>query len=610
MINPKVQVLANLLRDRKKNGDPKFVLLLGAGASMSSGVKKTPEIMQELLAAYALDIDPQLALGERFDRLWQRTPPAQQEKWLGQYLNVEPSEGYEKLARLIAEDYFDVILTLNFDDLVEKSLDRINCKHSVLTQGETVAERMETLVHAADPRVKLLKLHGNLKGAEQFKFASEELLHYPAPVANLVKSLTSRDVIICGYSFQDFGLQQAFALSGGYVFCVEPREVNQTLRGIMRKRGSGDFHVPCKFDDFFDQLHRELLAPPPPPPGARARPVANPFKFLESHNESERAVLYERDEAIDKFMKALAIQPPLQLIVLAGPPKAGKTSLIKAGIVPALNGDLYRHHYLRCRATGAEPLHPDLGDTGIITDPAHIRELVQNAAADAGHHRAVLFVDRFEQLTAQFKFDTDRGREALDKFLDEHVFSACAPNVTLVLVVADQGGGLGAALSSAAVDRDVPARLVQVRAFDRDQIVSIITSLAKTAGIDLAPAIIDDLANRYEENRNRKAEDHFTLAHIHAVCHLLVRSPTLDLKTLQAFDNLGLLHKAINVCNVVSWADDFAWPNADVLRNLFKVPLRESKEKIAEYIMANYDEFLPRPNPKMPKALAGVPDAR
>jgi NAD-dependent SIR2 family protein deacetylase len=58
-----IQTLANIL-DLKK-ADRKCVLMLGAGASLSSGVKPTATIMEELVAKYYGDgPDP---VRDRFD---------------------------------------------------------------------------------------------------------------------------------------------------------------------------------------------------------------------------------------------------------------------------------------------------------------------------------------------------------------------------------------------------------------------------------------------------------------------------------------------------------------------------------------------------------------
>jgi hypothetical protein len=62
-----------------------------------------------------------------------------------------------------------------------------------------------------------------------------------------------------------------------------------------------------------------------------------------------------------------------------------------------------------------------------------------------------------------------------------------------------------------------------------------------------------------------------------------------------AFDqSLDALHQAINVVEFMSFAEDRDYPISAWFRNMLKVPLRESKEKIAEFIKAHYEELQPR----------------
>ena len=136
------------MRLKKRQGD-KFVLMLGAGASMSSGVKSTPKLMEELLAQYGTDLNGTDRLEDRFDKLWGRTSDRDRRALLQPYLDHEPSVGYTKLAALIEAGYFDLALTFNFDDLVEKALAGIGFSDfKRVIRGETIEDEMQKLVDA------------------------------------------------------------------------------------------------------------------------------------------------------------------------------------------------------------------------------------------------------------------------------------------------------------------------------------------------------------------------------------------------------------------------------------------------------------------------------
>ena len=94
-----------------------------------------------------------------------------------------------------------------------------------------------------------------------------------------------------------------------------------------------------------------------------------------------------------------------------------------------------------------------------------------------------------------------------------------------------------------------------------------------------------------------------------AVCHILAATRTLDYESYRrAFDNnLNALHQAINVCDIIGFVEDLSWPNDVWFRNMIKVALRESKERIAEFIKVHYEELVPPTRAPVPRPSWSVP---
>ncbi len=90
-MNGKIQALANLIRDKKQQTGRKPVLLLGAGASLSSGVKPTKEIMEGLLDKYGQGLTGG-SLRDRFDQLWARSNENERDMFLRPYLELKPCQ--------------------------------------------------------------------------------------------------------------------------------------------------------------------------------------------------------------------------------------------------------------------------------------------------------------------------------------------------------------------------------------------------------------------------------------------------------------------------------------------------------------------------------------
>ena len=141
----RIKSLAQLMRDKKKSGET-FVLMLGAGASLSSGVKPTPVIMQEIVGKYGKDLQAP-AIEERFDALWRRSGPNDRRLFLAPYFDCQPSKGYDGLAQLIKLGYFERILTFNFDNLLENALQAAGfTQFKSMIRGETKDEAFAKLI--------------------------------------------------------------------------------------------------------------------------------------------------------------------------------------------------------------------------------------------------------------------------------------------------------------------------------------------------------------------------------------------------------------------------------------------------------------------------------
>jgi hypothetical protein len=135
--------------------------------------------------------------------------------YLKDYLNRTPSPGYGLLVQLIREGYSDLVVTFNYDNLVEKALNAAGLRqpddYRVIIRGDFKDDRVVSMTEDPDPPIKLLKLHGSLMSGNTFLFTPEEMSEYPEPIAGLVRRLTARNIIVCGYAFNDLCVIRAFS---------------------------------------------------------------------------------------------------------------------------------------------------------------------------------------------------------------------------------------------------------------------------------------------------------------------------------------------------------------------------------------------------------------
>jgi hypothetical protein len=416
----------------------------------------------------------------------------------------------------------------------------------------------------------------------------------------LLRNTTSRDIVVCGYSFNDMCVIRAFADQGGTIVCVNPGGVPRNLAGFLRGRRSEDQEIRGGFDEFFTMLHRELLQPAVP----EERPPANPFKFLESY-DSDDGTFAGRNGEIDDFFNYLdwPLRPP-RVVVITGPGRAGKTSLVRAGLMPRLQPEKHHGIYLRCQADICTSVPSGLAALGEVPTGLLLPDALTQLAAKHEGRRVLLFLDQFERVANTSDRLTREGAQKLSHSMAPLLTSPATENITLILVVTDEAT-LGATLIQECSRSQIPAAMLVCQAFSRADIITIMQSIADNAGFEFEPRIIQDLAETFEKTRNNPSpETRFTLAHVHAICHLLARTKRVTYVTYKTmFDggNLEALHDAINVCEFASFVEDRSWPSSAWLRNMLKVPLQESKERIARYIKSHYEDIVPpdtRPAPR------------
>jgi hypothetical protein len=196
------------------------------------------------------------------------------------------------------------------------------------------------------PRIKILKMHGSLTGGGSFLFSEKEMASYPDIIARTFGQFTKGPVIECGYSFQDLCVLRAFSINGEPIYCVDLNAVPNGLRGFLVNRRSEDLPIlgpDGAFDEFFRQLYEGLTFRP----GDDDEPRSNPFKYLESYDIADSATFWGRDREIED-LRAKVIRRAKPVICVIGPPKCGKTSLVRAGLVGKLDPNRYLPVYLRC----------------------------------------------------------------------------------------------------------------------------------------------------------------------------------------------------------------------------------------------------------------------
>lgn len=273
------RTFAELVRDlrlRRIHGERPPVLLLGAGASTDAGIGA----MKELYAFFGVkDFDA-------FSQFIGPTTPAERYRYLAEFLqDREPARvtpGYQALATLCAQNYFDLVLTTNMDPLLDDALTAATPplwrRDSLLIiNGVIRPDRLGQLLASQTPRVKIVKLHGDL--FQPFMaWTVEEMDTFLNEIAPALQpALANRDVLVVGHSLRDQRIRDLAQTTGGALWFTHPVKVPDHLAGSATLRAV--VAPEMAFEQLFPALVHALLldspvlpaAPPPLLVSARRR---------------------------------------------------------------------------------------------------------------------------------------------------------------------------------------------------------------------------------------------------------------------------------------------------------------------------------------------------
>lgn len=153
-----------------------------------------------------------------------------------------PSEGALTLAQLIKDGYFSIILTTNFDNLIEKSLQDVGVSTDdyqvLINEPGNPLKELNRLISYEKPRIKIVKLHGDIY-SRKYAITNEETIEFDTPLRQQLEELFRlNDLILIGIKFADLDLLKAMPNEGGSIWYVSPSEPESYIESMMRVRGS------------------------------------------------------------------------------------------------------------------------------------------------------------------------------------------------------------------------------------------------------------------------------------------------------------------------------------------------------------------------------------
>lgn len=204
-----------------RNNPKRYALVLGSGVSTEAGIPTGGTVVSNLAQRVAAsegtsidDTDPTDWYEETYDEpatyenlieglaktqterrslLEGFFEPTEEEAEQGE---KTPTEAHESIAWLVDNDYINVILTTNFDQLLEQAL-RDQGVNPVVISGKETAQGAEPLQHQ---EAVVVKVNGDYKQTN-VKNLSSELDSYSEPIQRIIDRVFQEyGLIVCGWS--------------------------------------------------------------------------------------------------------------------------------------------------------------------------------------------------------------------------------------------------------------------------------------------------------------------------------------------------------------------------------------------------------------------------
>lgn len=256
-----IRYIKNVTPNRDRKLTPNFSILLGSGASVSSGVRSGETLVKEWKKE-VLNSMPGISIGDDLEKCWNENTPEwydasnsysslfehqydlQRQRRIfveNEVSEKDPSIGYAYLVRLISSNYFNTVFTTNFDDLLNEAFYRFStirpmvCAHDSSISGVTVTSE----------RPKIIKLHGDYL-FDNIKTTMRETESLETNMRMKFKEF-ARDfgLIVVGYSGQDrsimdilsYLLDQESYFKNGIYWCVRKgtTEISTELKKLLWK---------------------------------------------------------------------------------------------------------------------------------------------------------------------------------------------------------------------------------------------------------------------------------------------------------------------------------------------------------------------------------------
>jgi hypothetical protein len=246
-------------------------------------------------------------------------------------------------------------------------------------------------------------------------------------------------------------------------------------------------------------------------------PDYNPFPGLRPFEDRNEQLFFGRELQVDQLLSRLESN---RFLAIVGTSASGKSSLVRAGLLPALHGgamaDAGSHWKIAIMRPGSDPIanlataleeSSALDATGsdratrrgmaravLDSGALGLVELIQQARLDKGDN-VLIFVDQFEEL---FRFKKSHNLESADHaalFVRLLLEAASHPSSSIYVLLTMRSDFLGDCAQFHGLPERINEGLFLVPRLSRDQLRDAIEGPIGVAGAEITPRLVNRLLN-------------------------------------------------------------------------------------------------------------------
>jgi hypothetical protein len=401
---------------RENNG----AIFVGAGLSIGAGLPGWGDLMQRLSSelddcpanASYLDLAQYYVIQFGKNRLISRLREELET------VDIQPTVLHNALVQLKISPVF----TTNYDNLLEKALQAAGIKFNPVVTSSDAS-------FWTSDRVQLVKLHGDINQPGTVVITSEDYEKYssehPALARLLSTTMQTRTLLLLGYSATDIDFRQlltqvqsesgAFKPNAYAVMFDAPGLVARDMehRGI---RVINFLNVEVKDRNeklaaWLGELAQKTKDKGPIKSASKKKRLPpEPYKFLYWFDEKDVDIFHGRDYEIKRLANLVETQ---RITILYGESGTGKTSILRAGLLPVLREGGVLATYLRPLVNPFQEMEEAIRSVFGIQpgDPSTVQEIITSKLPE--QKTLLIVLDQFEEFFIRQGADTRKGFEKI-----------------------------------------------------------------------------------------------------------------------------------------------------------------------------------------------------